>query len=46
METEVIVTQFKTKPSEKPERRNLMCTELNFGSKDFILSASEAELSP
>ena len=37
--------QIETKSSEKPERRNLMCTELSFSSEDFVLSASEAELS-
>ena len=37
--------QIETKPSEKPEMRNLMCTEFNFGSEDFVISASKAELS-
>ena len=38
-------TQIETKPREKPEMRNLMCTEFSFGSEHFVLSASEAELS-
>ena len=30
--------QIETKPSEKPEMRNLMCTEFSFSSEDFVLS--------
>ena len=37
--------QIKTKPSEKPQMRNLICTEFSFDSEDIVLSASEAELS-
>ena len=39
MDTEVFgeKAQLETKPSEKPERRNLMCSELSFSSKDFVL---------
>jgi len=40
MDTEVFgeKAQLESKPSEKPERRNLMCAELSFSSKDFVLS--------
>ena len=37
--------QIKNRPSEKPDLRNLMCTEFSFGSEDFVLSTSKAELS-
>ena len=33
---------IETKPSEKTEMRNLMCTKFRFRSEDFVLSAAEA----
>jgi len=37
--------QFETKPSEKPKWGNLICTELSFDDKGFVLSAFKTELS-
>ena len=35
-------TQIESKPSEKPEMRNIMCTRYSFTSEDIVLSAAEA----
>ena len=39
-------TQIESKPSEKPEMRNLMCTRKRFTGEDVALSATEALPSP
>ena len=39
-------TQIGSKPSEKTEMRNLMCTRQSFTGEDIALSATEALPSP